>query len=56
MATKKQFKPGQHFVLDQKAAGIIMKNKIKTYILGKNMKNLDLLLSGKKFKGTIIET
>lgn len=54
-ATKTKFKPGQHFVLDQKAAGIIKKYKIKTYILGKNLRNLDNLLSGKKFKGTIIE-
>jgi len=51
----RKFKPGQHFVLDQKAAKIIKKYKIKTYILGRNLKNLDNLLSGKKFKGTIIE-
>src|SRR3989338_2488504 len=54
MASKIEFKPGQHFVLDQKAAKLIMKNKVKTYILGKNLKNLDNLLSGKKFKGTTI--
>ncbi len=54
MVDKIKFKPGQHFVLDQTAAKIIMKNKIKTYILGKNMKQLDNLLKGKKFKGTII--
>ena len=48
------FKPGQHFVLDQKAAELIMKNKTPTYILGRDMKNLNLLLSGKRFKGTII--
>ena len=54
--TKKiKYKPGQHFVLDQDASEIIMNNKIKTYILGKNLKNLDNLLSGKKFRGTIIE-
>ncbi len=49
------FRPGQHFVLDQSAAYIIKKYKIKTYILGKNLQNLDNLLSGKKFKGTVIE-
>lgn len=51
---KQKFKPGQHFVLDQSASKIIKKYKIKTYILGKNLKNLDSLLSGKKFKGTVI--
>jgi uridylate kinase len=54
MANKIKFKPGQHFVLDQSAAGIIMKNRITTYILGKNMNQLDNLLKNKKFKGTII--
>jgi len=52
---KISFKPGQHFVLDQSAAHVIRKYKIRTYILGKNLKNLDNLLSGKKFKGTVIE-
>ena len=55
IASKEKFKPGQHFVLDQKAAKIIKKYKIRTFILGKNLKNLDNLLSGKKFKGTVIE-
>jgi len=50
-----KYKPGQHFVLDQHAAEIIMNNKIKTYILGQNLKNLDNLLSKKKFVGTTIE-
>ncbi|MFH1711142.1 MAG: UMP kinase [Nanoarchaeota archaeon] len=53
-ATKIKFKPGQHFVLDQEASKIIMNYKVKTYILGKDLRNLDNLLSGKKFKGTII--
>ncbi|MBU3913793.1 MAG: UMP kinase [Nanoarchaeota archaeon] len=53
-ANKIKYKPGQHFVLDQDASEIIMNHKIKTYILGKNLKNLDNLLSGKKFKGTTI--
>ncbi len=34
MANKLKYQPGQHFVLDQTAAEIIMKNKIKTYIIG----------------------
>ena len=55
IANKIKFKPGQHFVLDQHASKIILENKIKTYILGKNMNNLDKLLKGKKFIGTTIE-
>jgi len=55
MANKIKFKPGQHFVLDQKAASIIMKNSIVTYILGEDMKQLDNLLNGKKFIGTKIQ-
>jgi uridylate kinase len=54
MANKTKFKPGQHFVLDQSASKIILKNKIKTYILGKDMKQFDNLLNTKKFKGTLI--
>jgi uridylate kinase len=55
MANKEKYKPGQHFVLDQTAAGMIMEKKITTYILGKNLKDLDNLLNSRKFKGTIIE-
>ena len=54
LVNKIKFKPGQHFVLDQTASKIIMKNKIITYILGKDMAQLDNLLKNKKFKGTII--
>jgi len=32
-----------------------MKHKIKTYIIGSNMKNLDNFLNNKKFRGTRIE-
>jgi len=55
IANKQKFKPGQHFVLDQKASKIILQNKIKTYILGNNFNQLDNLLNNKKFKGTKIE-
>ncbi|MEX2017572.1 MAG: UMP kinase [Candidatus Pacearchaeota archaeon] len=55
MASKIEFKPGQHFVLDQTASKIILKNKTPTYILGKDMSQLDNLLNGKKFKGTVID-
>lgn len=54
MANKKKFKPGQHFVLDQTASEIILKNRITTYILGKDMNQFDNLLNNKKFLGTII--
>jgi len=54
MAHKEKFGPGQHFILDQTASTIIMKNKIKTYLLGKNLKEFASFLKNKKFKGTII--
>ncbi len=54
MANKMKFKPGQHFVLDQTASKMIMKNKIPTYIIGNDLNQLDNLLKGKKFKGTSI--
>jgi uridylate kinase len=55
MVNKIKFKPGQHFVLDQSASKMIMKNKTTTYILGKSMNQLDNLLKNKKFKGTTIQ-
>ncbi|MCX6750809.1 MAG: UMP kinase [Candidatus Pacearchaeota archaeon] len=55
MANQVKFQPGQHFVLDETASGIIKKNKIATYILGKDVKQLDRLLNGKEFIGTIIQ-
>ena len=55
MANKSKFKPGQHFVLDQTASKIILKNKITTYITGKDLKQLDNLLNNKYFNGTIIQ-
>jgi uridylate kinase len=54
LARKISFKPGQHFVLDQSASKIIKEKKIKTYILGQNMSQLNNLLKGKKFRGTEI--
>lgn len=54
-ATRMKYKPGQHFVLDQNAAEIIKKNKIKTVIIGKNLRNFENYLRNKKFIGTIIE-
>jgi uridylate kinase len=54
MAGKIKFKPGQHFVLDQKAAEIIKKYKIKTFIMGPDMKNLDNFLNNQHYVGSII--
>ena len=54
MAQKIKFKPGQHFVLDQSAAAIIKKDRIKTYILGPNIREVDSLLKNKRFVGTEI--
>ena len=53
-ALKLKFKAAQHFVLDQQASVIIRKNKIPTYIIGKELSNLDKILNGKKFIGTSI--
>ena len=54
MANKLKYEPGQHFVLDQTASKIIKDNKITTYILGNDIKQLDNLLNGKEFIGTKI--
>lgn len=54
MASKEKFRPGQHFILDQKTAKIIEKYKITTYILGSSPLDLDNLLNNKHFIGTII--
>ena len=55
IANSTKFKPGQHFVLDQTASKIIQENKIPTYIIGANPKQLDNILKNKKFIGTVIE-
>jgi len=52
-AKKIKFKAGQHFVLDQNAAGIIMEHKILTYITG-SLNDVGSIISGKKFKGSLI--
>lgn len=54
MANKNKYEPGQHFVLDQTAAGIIMRARIPTYILGKDLEQLEAVLQDKNFKGTLI--
>ncbi|MBM3232763.1 UMP kinase [Candidatus Pacearchaeota archaeon] len=52
--SKMKFKAGQHFVLDQQAATIIMNYRIKTIIVDKDIENLGRLLAQKPFKGTIL--
>ncbi len=54
MALALKFKAGQHFVLDQEAAVIIRKQKIRTYIIGKDTKALQNIISEKEFVGTDI--
>jgi uridylate kinase len=48
-------KPGMHAPVDHTAMKIIKQRRIKTYILGSDMKQLDNLLNNKDFIGTIIE-
>ena len=48
-----KYKAGQHFVLDQVSAKIIMQHKVPTIIL-KGNKQLENLLSNKKYQGTTI--
>lgn len=49
---KIKFKAGQHFVLDQKAAKMIKRSKIKTFIVDKS--NLEKVLKGERYSGTLI--
>jgi uridylate kinase len=54
IVSKIKFKAGQHFVLDQRAAQVLKKEQVKTVII-KGLKNLEHVILGKPFKGTIIE-
>jgi uridylate kinase len=56
MAKKIEYKPGQHFVLDQHAAFIIKKYKVKTIIMDSDLKNFGSYLKGKPFFGTVIKS
>jgi len=47
-------KPGMHAPVDHVAMKIIREHQIKTFIIGKDAKQLDNLLNGKHFIGTII--
>ncbi len=54
ITSKIKYSAGQHFILDQNASKIIMKNRIKTSIIGPDLKNIENCMMGKKFIGTII--
>jgi len=47
-------KPGMHAPVDHVAMKLIKKHKIKTYIIGTDINQLDNLLNNKSFIGTII--
>lgn len=53
ITSKMKYEAGQHFVLDQAAAKIILKKKIPTYIVG-DVSNIDKIINKKKFTGTLI--
>jgi uridylate kinase len=53
MASRIKFKAGQHFVLDKEAGEIIKKHEIQTIIV-KGLDNLEKVILGKPFKGTVI--
>jgi len=56
IVNKINYRTGQHFVLDQRAANVIKKSRIQTIILnGHKLKNLKDYLDGKKYTGTVIE-
>ena len=55
MALKIKYRAGQHFVLDQRAYVLIAKYKIKTYIIGTKIINLDKIFKNKRFLGSSIE-
>ncbi len=46
--------PGSHVPMDLAAAEILRRSRIKAYIVGKDLKNLERLLSGKSFIGTTV--
>lgn len=48
-------KPGMHAPVDHSAMKIIMNKKIKTYIIGQDIKQLENLFNNRNFIGTIIQ-
>ena len=52
-AKKIKYEAGQHFILDQSAARMIMKHRVVTYIIG-SLVDLEKIISKKGFGGTLI--
>jgi uridylate kinase len=48
-------KPGMHAPVDHVALKVIMQNKLKVFVIGKDAKQLDNFLNNKRFIGTRIE-
>ncbi len=48
--------PGAHAPVDRAAAAILARSRVKTYVVGKDLRNLRRLLEGKSFVGTVIKT
>ena len=55
MFGKKITGAGKHYVFDPLAGQICKRSKIKVVVIGKNLKNLEKLINGKKFIGTTIK-
>jgi len=55
LVMKIEAKPGMHAPVDHSAMRVIRENKIKTFIIGDDIKQLDNLLNGREFVGTRIE-
>ena len=53
-ALRRKYHAGQHFVLDQQASTIIKQGKIRTFIIGPDVRNISKILKGKRFIGTEI--
>lgn len=54
IAKKIKYRAGQHFVLDQGAAKIILQRRVPTYIVG-SVTAINNIIKGKKFIGTLIK-
>ena len=51
----RKWKAGMNVIFDPVAAKEAKKSRIKVKIIGRDLKNLENLLNGKKFRGTLIE-
>jgi len=49
-----EWKAGLHLPFGPIGAKEAQKSKLKVFVVGKNLKNLDALLKGEKFQGTVI--